>query len=166
LGDPDGMGIGVAADPRDPAVLQRIHDIRREVRLRDARPNDGRCGNVTAALTTEFGWPGRSGYLRLLDGTVSWVHCWNRLDDGTVVDATADQYQGLWLGNVVILEPGEPTTANYLSDPREWVLRFDPTSAQVTCTYGDDVRLLTADDLDHPWLSLARQSLRLVTGWD
>src|SRR5579875_915253 len=86
-----------SVDPSDPAVVQRIYEIRGEVRRRDARPNDGRCGNVAAALEAEFGWPSQHGYLKLLDATVSWIHCWNRLPNGTIVDATADQFQSLWL---------------------------------------------------------------------
>ncbi len=88
----------------DAAVLQRILELRREVRLADARPNDGRCGNVAAAIAAEFGWKRECGYLRLRDGSVSWVHCWNRVDDVGIVDATADQFGSLWLGDVAVIE--------------------------------------------------------------
>ena len=160
---------GDGADPRDPAVLRRIHELRAEVRRRDARPNDGRCGNVSSALEAEFGWQGQHGYLKLLDGTVSWVHCWNRLPDGTIVDATADQFQGLWLGDVVTVDSSDPLVGNYLHDPREWEIHFRPTAGEridsVECVAGGEVRVLTADDPDRPWRSLAGGVLQVVTGW-
>ncbi len=88
----------------DAAVLQQILELRRQVRVADARPNDGRCGNVAAAITGEFGWMRECGYLRLRDGSVSWVHCWNRVGDAGIVDATADQFGSLWLGDVPVIE--------------------------------------------------------------
>ncbi|MBE1608959.1 hypothetical protein [Actinopolymorpha pittospori] len=165
------MMLATASDPSDAAVLQRIYELRGDVRRRDAWPNDGRCGKVAAALETEFGWQSQYGYLRLLDGTVSWVHCWNRLADGTIVDATADQYQGLWLGDVVTVDPTSPMSANYPHAPREWELRFSRGSngervEGVTCVSGDDVQVLSPDDPDRPWLSLARGVLRVLTGWE
>lgn len=161
----------IGDDPRDAAVLRRIYELRAEVRRRDARPNDGRCGNVSAALEAEFGWLGQWGYLRLLDGTVSWVHCWNRLADGTIVDATADQYQDLWLGDVVTVRPSSPMAANYLHAPREWELHFGRGSMGehprcLRCVSDADVQILEPDDPDHPWPSLARAVLRVLTGWN
>jgi hypothetical protein len=161
----------MGADPRESSVLRRIYEVRSEVRRRDARPNDGRCGNVTKALEAEFGWQGQSGYLRLLDGSVSWVHCWNRLDDSTIVDATADQYQGLWLGDVVILDGSNPLAGNYLHEPRKWELRFRRDSAtgrveHLECVFDSDVRIVIPDDAGRPWMSLTRGVLALVTGWE
>jgi hypothetical protein len=148
-------------------VLQRIHAVRRSVRLRDGRPNDGRCGNVTSALSSALGWAGESGYLRLLDGTVSWVHCWNRLPDGTIVDATADQYQELWLGDVAVVAPDDPMAGHYLSAPRTWSLVFEPSSdgLGVVCTSGPCVRTVRSS-LPRPWVSLTRDVLLVVTGWE
>lgn len=151
-------------DPGDLSVVRRIYDIRSEVRRRDARPNDGRCGNVAAALETEFGWPRQSGYLKLLDDTVSWVHCWNRLADGTVVDATADQFQGLWLGDVITIDPSDPMSANYRHAPSEWKFHFDQDALdRVTCYSGDDVQFVLCEAT---WTLRARAVLRLVTGWE
>ncbi|MFD2082686.1 hypothetical protein SAMN05421678_111134 [Actinopolymorpha cephalotaxi] len=158
------------AGPSDPAVLRRIHELRGEVRRRDARPNDGRCGNVTTALTEEFGWQGRRGYLRLLDDTVSWVHCWNLLPDGTIVDATADQFQNLWLGDVVTVAPSSPMAEHYLHAPKEWDLRFERGSSSdahtIRCVSGDEVHVLTPDVPERPWWSLARGVLEVLTGWE
>lgn len=165
------MTLTSGADPRDAAVLRRVHELRADVRHRDARPNDGRCGNVSTALETEFGWQGQWGYLRLLDGTVSWVHCWNLLADGTIVDATADQYQDLWLGDVVVVEPSSPMAARYLHAPREWELRLSrgPIGEEVeclSCVSDGDVHELAPEDPNRPWLSLARGVLHVVTGWE
>lgn len=146
--------------------MPRIYEIRGEVRRRDARPNDGRCGNVSAALETEFGWPGQSGYLKLLDSTVSWIHCWNRLADGTIVDATADQFQDLWLDDIVILDADNRLVANYRNAPREWEIHFDNKRAnRIRCASGDDIEVLSSKD-SCPWLSLARMVLKVITGWE
>jgi len=158
-------------DPSDPSALRRIYELRGEVRRRDARPNDGRCGNVATALEIEFGWQRQSGYLKLLDDTVSWVHCWNRLADGTIVDATADQFQGLWLGDVVTVDPSSPMAANYLHAPREWELHLGRAAVgehieSLRCVSGDDAQVQSPDNPDRPWQSLARDALRLVTGWE
>src|ERR671939_8951 len=90
--------------------------MRRQVRLASGRP-DGRCGQVAEALQTEVGWAYRWGHLRLLDDGICWIHCWNQLPDGTVVDATADQFEERWLGDVVVLPPGDPRQAHYRPAP-------------------------------------------------
>lgn len=146
VGNACRVGVASCADPRDPSVLRRVYEIRGEVRRKGGRPNDGRCGDVTAALEAEFGWQGQYGYLRLLDDTVSWVHCWNRLADGTIVDATADQFQGLWLGDGVTVDPSSPMSANYRHAPRQWEfhIRRDPASGRIehlTCVSEDDRRV-------------------------
>lgn len=56
---------------------QAILALRRQVRFQDGRPYDARCSNVAAALQAQFGWQ----------------HCWNRLADGSILDATADQFE-------------------------------------------------------------------------
>lgn len=149
--------------------IRRIYELRRDVRLADARPNDGRCGNVAAAIAAEFGWVRECGYLRLLDGSVSWVHCWNRLTDGRILDATADQFDSHWIGDVVVIDADDAAAANYLANPRQWDLRAATRSevpTSLVCTSGDDEQLVNARQSEHPWLSLARATLRLVTGWD
>lgn len=149
-------------------TVQRLHDLRRRVRLRDARPNDGRCGNVSAAVEREFGWPRECGFLQLLDGTVGWVHCWNRLASGDVVDVTADQFGRLWIGDIAVLAPEDPLQSHYLVDPRDWSLALigPPSSPQgLTCRRGTEVRELRVDDSQPVWASLAREALRLLTGW-
>jgi len=92
--------------------LERARAICRRVRLASGRP-DGRCGKVAKAIAADLGWAYRWGHLRLLDGGFCWIHCWNQLADGTVVDTTADQFEERWLGGVAVLQPGDPLHANY-----------------------------------------------------
>lgn len=101
------------------AALEVVRVIRRRVRLASGRP-DGRCGKVAEAIQAAMGWAYRWGHLRLLDGGICWIHCWNECLDGTVVDATADQFEERWVGDdggVVVLLPGDPLRANYRPAP-------------------------------------------------
>ena len=153
-----------------PDQLRRIHALRREVRLNDARPNDGRCGNVAAAIAAEFGWPRECGYLRLRDGSVSWVHCWNRADDDTVIDATSDQFGDLWVGDTAVLPAGDGMADHYLPNPRDWTLTRQDAADRPTilvCHSDDDqeTQLIRVDDPQNPWHSLTQQTLELLTGW-
>lgn len=144
----------------------RIYALRRDVRLRDARPNDGRCGNVAAAISDALGWEQKYGYLHLLDGTVSWVHCWNKLPDGTLVDATADQFGELWLGDVVAIPPSDPHAARYRHAPEQWELRFErQESLAIACSSQTEQVTVRAEISEKPWLALAEQVLVLLTGW-
>jgi hypothetical protein len=95
---------------------ERVRAIRRRVRLESGRP-DGRCGKVAEAIAAELGWAYRWGHLRLLDGGICWIHCWNQLPDGTIVDATADQFEERWLSDVVVLSPDDPLHAHYRAAP-------------------------------------------------
>jgi len=96
--------------------LERVRGIRRRVRLASGRP-DGRCGKVAEAIQAALGWAYRWGHLRLMDGGICWIHCWNQLPDDTVVDATADQFEERWLGDMVVLPPGDPLHPCYRSAP-------------------------------------------------
>lgn len=152
------------ADPIDPATRRRILELRAEVRLRDCRPNDGRCGHVSDALEAEFGWRRQCGYLLLLDSMISWVHCWNVRTDGTVVDATADQFQDSWLGELITVAPGDPYHDHYRPRAPEWMVTVDPAVPSLHCRSGDDSQLIIGDDPGRPWFGLARSFLLLLTG--
>lgn len=97
-------------------TIKAIRSLRREVRLAARRP-DGRCGLVSEAIQNELGLVQRWGHLRLLDGTVCWLHCWNAAADGSVVDATADQFEALFPGDILVLGPGDPLAHRYLASP-------------------------------------------------
>src|SRR5919198_2776811 len=93
-----------------PGELPKAHAIRRRVRLESGRP-DGRCGKVAEAIAAELGWAYPWGHLRLLDGGICWIHCWNQLPDGIIVDATADQFEERGLSDVAVLSPSDPLQA-------------------------------------------------------
>src|SRR5260370_16809037 len=105
--------------PEPGAVIDRkaILTLRQWVRFQDGRPYDARCSKVAAALKAQFGWKRRSGRLRLLDARVCWQHCWNQLADGRILDATADQFESRWLGDIVVLEVSDPHATAYQPAP-------------------------------------------------
>jgi len=151
-----------------PKALQRLYEIRRTVRLRDARPNDGRCGNVSAAVADEFGWRRECGFLQLIDGSVCWVHCWNRTDSGDVVDVTADQFRGLWLGDIIFVRRDDPLANRYLADPQEWIIEPVGSSAApegLICRRDGHGEMEIAAGSQPVWRSLAQGVLQLHTGW-
>ena len=84
-----------------------ILTLRRRIRFQDGRPYDARCSKVAITLQEQFGWKRQWGRLRLLDARVCWQHCWNQLADGRVLDATADQFEAHWLGDIVVLEASD-----------------------------------------------------------
>ena len=96
------------AEPGAAIDRKAILTLRRRVRFQDGRPYDARCSKVAAALEAQFVWPRRWGHLRLLDARVCWQHCWNQLADGRLLDATADQFESRWLGDLVVLEASDP----------------------------------------------------------
>jgi hypothetical protein len=154
--------------------LEWVRAIRRRVRLASGRP-DGRCGKVAEAIEEEMGWAYRWGHLRLLDGGICWIHCWNQHSDGTVIDATADQFEERWLGDVVMLSPGDPLHARYRSAPPAHLFR--------TVRAGRRCRLLarragadgqfepveeeraTAPDAPRGWIELGARAVEVHSGW-
>ena len=105
------------AEPGAAIDRQAILTLRRQVRFQDGRPYDARCSNVAAALEARFGWKRRWGRLRLLDSRVCWQHCWKQLADGCILDATADQFESRWLGDIVVLEASDPHVMAYQPAP-------------------------------------------------
>lgn len=152
------------ADPTDPETRRRVLDLRSAVRLRDRRPNDGRCGHVSEALEAEFGWQRRCGYLLLLNSMISWVHCWNVRADGTVVDATADQFQDQWLGDMITVRPDDPYHDHYRPRAPEWMITVDPSGPVLHCRSGAETQLIMGDEPERPWFGLARSFVLMMTG--
>jgi hypothetical protein len=167
-----------------PADLERVRAIRRRVRLESGRP-DGRCGKVAEAIAAELGWTYRWGHLRLLDGGICWIHCWNQLPDGTIVDATADQFEERWLGiseaGVVVLSPGDPLYTHYRSAPPGHLFRTVKEGA--TRSAGTRLRLLarragpdgqfepvedelaSGPDTRQGWTELGARAVQVHSGW-
>jgi hypothetical protein len=154
--------------------IERVRAIRRRVRLASGRP-DGRCGKVAEAIEAELGWAYRWGHLRLSDGGICWIHCWNQLPDGTVVDATADQFEERWLGDVVVLSPGEPLHTCYRSAPPGHLFRTVRTGCRrrlLARRAGSDRQfepaeeeLATAPDSRRGWIELGARAVEVHSGW-
>ena len=154
------------AEPGPAIDRQAILTLRRQIRFQDGRPYDGRCSKVAAALQAQFGWKREWGRLRLLDARVCWQHCWNRLADGRILDATADQFELRWLGDIVMLEALDPLASAYQPAPPPWTfsLREQEGVIELTAvrngTEGHDAVMTCAS-----WMAAARQVLTMMTGW-
>jgi hypothetical protein len=156
------------------AALERVRAIRRHVRLASGR-SDGRCGKVAEAIEAELGWAYRWGHLRLLDGGICWIHCWNQLPDGTVVDATADQFEERWLGDGIVLSPGDPLYSCYRSAPPGQLFRTVRAGAgrrllaRRAGTDGEfepvEEELAAASDTDRGWIELGARAVEVHSGW-
>jgi hypothetical protein len=154
--------------------LERARAIRRRVRRESGRP-DGRCGKVAEAIEAELGWAYRWGHLRLLDGGICWIHCWNQLPDGTVIDATADQFEERWLGGVVALSASDPLSSHYRSAPPGHLFRTERARGHrrllARRAGSDGVRevveeeLATAPDTDEGWGELGARAVEVHSGW-
>jgi len=145
---------------------QAILTLRRRVRFQDGRPYDARCSKVAAALEAVFGWKREWGRLRLLDTRVCWQHCWNQLPGGRILDATADQFESRWLGDLVVLEASDPHAAAYQPAPMPWTFTVREQEGVIELAAardgaeGHNTTMVCAD-----WMAAARQVLTMMTGW-
>jgi hypothetical protein len=172
-----------SADTRPSLVssidLERVREIRRRVRLESGR-SDGRFGKVSEAIEAELGWAYRWGHLRQLDGGICWIHSWNRLPDGSVVDATADQFEERWLGDVAVLSPGDRLHTHYRSAPPGHLFRIGrvtpaarvPGLRLLASRAGANGQfkpvegeLAIAPDTDQGWLELGARAVEIHSGW-
>lgn len=154
--------------------LERVRAIRRRVRLASGRP-DGRCGKVSEEIEAELGWAYRWGHLRLLDGGICWIHCWNQLPDGTVVDATADQFEERWLGDMVVLPPEDPHHTCYRPAPPAHLFQTVQAGPQLRLLARragpdgefepDEQELATAPDTRQGWIELGARAVEVHSGW-
>jgi hypothetical protein len=140
--------------------------VRRRFRFQDGRPYDARCSQVAAKLGAQFGWKRACGRLRLLDARVCWQHCWNQLADGRILDATADQFEPRWLGDLVLLEASDLHAKAYQAVPPGWTftLREHTTGIELDAVRDGAER----HDATIPcaiWLAAAGQALTIMTGW-
>lgn len=143
-----------------------ILTLRRRVRFQDGRPYDARCSKVAATLEAQFGWPRRWGHLHLLDARVCWQHCWNQLADGRILDATADQFESRWLGDIVVLEASDPHATAYQSAPPPWTFTLrEQKGAIELASVRDGAQWHDAAMPCASWMAAARQVLTMMTGW-
>ena len=154
------------AEPGAAIDRQAILTLRRQVRFQDGRPYDARCSKVAAALEAQFGWPRRWGRLRLLDTRVCWQHCWNQLPGGRILDATADQFESRWLGDLVVLEASDPHAAAYQPAPTPWTFTLREQEGVVELAAVSDGAEGHATTISRAsWMVAARQVLTMMTGW-
>jgi len=152
------------AEPSTAIDKKAILTLRRRVRFQDGRPYDARCRPVAAALEAPFGWPRRFG--RLLDARVCWQHCWNQLADGRILDATADQFESRWLGDIVVLDALDAHATAYQPTPPLWMFTLREQEAVIELAAvrdgaeGHDAAMPCAS-----WIAAARQVLTMMTGW-
>jgi hypothetical protein len=157
-----------------PAEIERALAIRRHVRLASGRP-DGRCGQVSEAIAAELSWAYRWGHLRLLDGGICWIHCWNQLPDGTIVDATADQFEERWLGPVAVLPGREARHANYRPAPPAHLFRVVRGDQEIRLLVrcdrnqgggdADEQELVTAPATLAGWAAVGAHAVQVHSGW-
>jgi hypothetical protein len=144
---------------------QAILALRRQVRFQDGRSYDGRCSKVAAALEAQFGWKREWGRLRLLDARVCWQHCWNRLADGRILDATADQFESRWLGDLVVLEADDSHATAYQPTPPLWMFTLREQEVIELAAVQDGAEGHDAVMPCASWIAAARQALTMMTGW-
>jgi hypothetical protein len=113
--------------------------------------------------------------LLLLDGSVCWVHCWNRRPDGLLVDATADQFEERWPGDILVLAPDDPRAAHYLHAPPAWTFRTAdaPGGGGVALSvrregaeHGELLATAEPAASAATWYRLARAALAAMVPWD
>ena len=104
--------------------------------------------------------------MRLLDSRVCWQHCWNQLPGGRILDATADQFEARWLGDIVVLEASDPHASAYQAAPRGWTFTLREQEAVIELNaVRDDTREHAAAMPFADWMAAARQVLLMMTGW-
>src|SRR5258708_5334448 len=154
--------------PELSAAIDRkaILTLRRRVRFQDGRPYDACCSKVAAALEAQFGWKRRFGRLCLLDARVCWQHCWNQLAAGRILDATADQFESRWLGDLVVLETSDPHATAYQPAPPGWTFTLREQEGMIELdAVRDGAQEHDAVMACASWMVAARQALTMMAGW-
>lgn len=101
--------------------LNKILAMRRELVADGTTNSKGgpSCGTLAEWLAVEFGWQEFYGYIYDQQGLViDEDHAWAILPDGTIIDASIDQFSGTidaWPGLpwVAIVPPGHPYQKRY-----------------------------------------------------
>jgi hypothetical protein len=97
---------------------------------------------------------------------VCWQHCWNRLADGRLLDATADQFESRWLGDLVVLEASDPHAHAYQPAPPGWTFTLREHAAGINLAAScSDAGEQEATISCMNWMRAAEQVFLLMTGW-
>ena len=95
-----------------------------------------------------------------------WQHCWNQLADGRILDATSDQFESRWLGDLVVLEPLDPHATAYQPAPPPWTFTLREQEGVIELTaVRDGAEGHGAVMPCASWIAAARQALAVMTGW-
>lgn len=107
--------------------IEAIRRLREECRVEDG--GGGQCSVVSEELGLAYGWHIATGAYTALNGEVICEdHAWNVLPDGSIVDATADQFgEGF---DVRIVAPTDPDYRRYRN---EWSVDWNPDIMPVEC---------------------------------
>ncbi len=88
--------------------IDKIKIFRHKMRLNGAR---GACHEVSQFIEHEFGFMAKSGVYECADGRPIFEHRWNIMDDGSILDGTADQFaEGF---DVIILKANHQNISHY-----------------------------------------------------
>lgn len=112
------------------AILSQVDAVRclrEEVRAEEG--GGGYCHVVSEVLACEYGWSLFSGaYTSLAGEVICEAHVWNLLPDGSILDATADQFgEG---HDVRVLTPDNPDFLRYRA---EWYPDWNPELCPCEC---------------------------------
>ncbi len=95
-----------------------------------------------------------------------WRHCWNQLADGRILDATADQFESRWLGDLVVLEADDSHTTAYQPTPPLWMFTLREQEKVIElAAVRDGAEGHGAVMPCASWIAAARQALAVMTGW-
>ena len=157
----------MGADPVvDHHLRSAILALRQRIRFEDGRPYDARCSKVAAALQEQFGWKRAWGRLHLLDARVCWQHCWNQIADGRLLDATADQFEARWLGDLVVLEASDSHAQAYQPAPPGWTFTLRERTGEIELdAIRDGAEVQEAVIPCASWIDAGRSVLTMMTGW-
>jgi hypothetical protein len=104
-------------------IADEIRAVRHEARL-DAGCG-GQCGDVAEWICRRYGWANIGGVYLSPSLEPIGDHVWNELPDGSILDATADQFcEG---HDVRLVPPGSPEHRRYRL---EWTADFNPDLAE------------------------------------
>lgn len=103
-----------------PEIVERIRAMREQIRQEEG--GGGYCHMVSEWIARVYGWERASGtYCARNRDVICSAHYWNVLPDGSILDATADQFgEG---NDIRVVRPDDPEFARYRL---EWSQDYHP----------------------------------------